>query len=109
MSAGTTLSEALAPVLRDLENSGTLLPDILDKQERHFDGRISAMPYGPNGATNPMPAVMALLPTEDEHPRCCNGTHSATHEHAARLAVGVGLLENFWRGVLLAPPARRCY
>jgi hypothetical protein len=44
------LSEALAPVLRDLENSGTLLPDILTEQERAFDGRVSAMFYGTGGS-----------------------------------------------------------
>jgi hypothetical protein len=50
MPVDATLSEALAPVLRDLENSGTLLPDILDEQERDFDGRVSAKFYGPDGS-----------------------------------------------------------
>lgn len=50
MPVDATMSEALAPVLRDLENSGTLLPDILDEQEQEqdFDGRVSAMLYGPD-------------------------------------------------------------
>jgi hypothetical protein len=49
------LSEALAPVLRDLENSGTLLPDILTEQERAFDGRVSAMFYGKGGSGRASP------------------------------------------------------
>lgn len=44
------LSEALAPVLRDLENSGALLPDIRDEQWSDFDGQITAMLYGPDGS-----------------------------------------------------------
>lgn len=46
----TMLSEALAPVLRDLENSGALLPDIRDKQWSDFDGQVTAMLYGPDGS-----------------------------------------------------------
>ena len=48
MPVDAALSEALAPVLRDLENSGMLLPDILDEQEQDFDGRVYAMLYGPD-------------------------------------------------------------
>lgn len=33
------LSEALAPVLRDLENTGALLPGIGDEQWPDFEGR----------------------------------------------------------------------
>lgn len=42
------LSEALAPVLRDLASSGALLPDIRDEQWSGFDGQVTAMLYGPD-------------------------------------------------------------
>jgi hypothetical protein len=44
------LSEALAPVLRDLQNSGALLPDIRDEQWSDFPGQVTAMLYGPDGS-----------------------------------------------------------
>jgi hypothetical protein len=48
------LSEALVPLLRDLENSGTVLPDIFDEQERDFDGQLSA-----RGGLNAVEMVIA--------------------------------------------------
>jgi hypothetical protein len=44
------LSEALAPVLGDLENSGALMPDIRDEKWSDFEGQISAMLYGMDGS-----------------------------------------------------------
>ena len=44
------LSEALAPVLRDLENSGALIPDIRDEQWSDFEGQVTAMLYAPDGS-----------------------------------------------------------
>ncbi len=44
------LAEALAPVLRDLENSGSLLPDVRDEQWSDFEGQVTAMLYGPDGS-----------------------------------------------------------
>lgn len=44
----SALSEALAPVLRDLENSGALLPDVRDRQWSDVPGQMTAMLYGPD-------------------------------------------------------------
>jgi hypothetical protein len=46
----TVLAEALAPVLRDLENSGALIPDIRDEQWSDFEGQVTAMLYAPDGS-----------------------------------------------------------
>jgi hypothetical protein len=37
------LAEALAPVLRDLESSGSVIPGIRDKQWSTFEGQLTAM------------------------------------------------------------------
>ncbi|MGH3153182.1 MAG: hypothetical protein ACRDOB_20975 [Streptosporangiaceae bacterium] len=44
------LSEALAPVLRDLENSGGPIPDIRDRQWSDVPGQVTAMLFGPDGS-----------------------------------------------------------
>jgi hypothetical protein len=44
------LADALAPVLRDLENSGSVVPDIHDNQWSDFEGQVMAMLYGPDGS-----------------------------------------------------------
>jgi hypothetical protein len=44
------LSEALAPVLRDLENSGGPLPDVRERQWSDVPGQVTAMLYGPGGS-----------------------------------------------------------
>ena len=46
----SALSEALAPVLRDLENSGAPLPDVRDRQWSDVPGQVTAMLYGPDGS-----------------------------------------------------------
>jgi len=46
----SALSEALAPVLCDLENSGALLPDISDEEWSDFPGQVTAMLYGQDGS-----------------------------------------------------------
>jgi hypothetical protein len=46
----SALSEALAPVLRDLENSGAPFPDVRDRQWSDVPGQLTAMLYGPDGS-----------------------------------------------------------
>jgi hypothetical protein len=53
------LSEALAPVLRDLGNSGALVPDIRYKQWSDFPGHVTAMLYGPDGSGQGVSAMAA--------------------------------------------------
>jgi hypothetical protein len=43
------LAEALAPVLRDLANSGSVVPDVRDDQRSDFEGRATAMLLSPGG------------------------------------------------------------
>ena len=43
------LAEALAPVLRDLENSGSVVPDVRDEQWDGIEGQVTAMLYSPPG------------------------------------------------------------
>lgn len=43
------LSEALAPVLRDLGNSGSLVPDVRDRQWSDVPGQVTAVLHGPDG------------------------------------------------------------
>ncbi len=44
------LSEALGPVLRDLENSGAPRPEIADQPWSAVGGQATAMLYGPDGS-----------------------------------------------------------
>jgi hypothetical protein len=46
----SALSEALAPVLRDLENSDAPVPDVRDRQWSDVPGQLTAMLYGPDGS-----------------------------------------------------------
>ena len=43
------LAEALSPVLRDLENSGSVTPDVRDEQWSTGGGELTAMLYSPGG------------------------------------------------------------
>ncbi len=43
------LAEALTPVLRDLENSGSVTPDVRDEQWSTVGGELTAMLYSPGG------------------------------------------------------------
>lgn len=53
----TALSEALTPVLRDLEHSGALLPDIRDEDWADSAERVSAMLYAPDGSGQGVSAI----------------------------------------------------
>lgn len=44
------LAEALSPVLRDLANSGSVLPDVRDQQWTDFEGQVTAMLFSPGGS-----------------------------------------------------------
>ncbi len=46
----SALSEALAPVLRDLKNSGGPCPEVRDRQWSDVPGQATAMLYGPDGS-----------------------------------------------------------
>jgi hypothetical protein len=45
----SALAEALTPVLRDLENSGSVRPDVRDGKESGWPGQLMAMLYSPGG------------------------------------------------------------
>jgi hypothetical protein len=45
-----TLAEALAPVLRDLENSGSVIPEVRDNQWSDVEGQATAMLHSPDGS-----------------------------------------------------------
>jgi hypothetical protein len=51
------LSEALAPVLDDLGNSGAPVPDVRDQQWASFPGQVSAMLYGSDGTSQGVSAM----------------------------------------------------
>ena len=53
----SALAEALAPVLHDLENSGSVRPDVRDVGESGWPGQLTAMLYSPGGSGQ---GVMAL-------------------------------------------------
>jgi hypothetical protein len=107
MPGDATLSEALAPVLRDLENSGTLLPDILDERERDFDGWVSAMFYGPDGsgmgvsamAGEPLPEKIASVADQVQE------WAIEAHWHASRPTTWPELRGGGRSGYLAAPAA----
>jgi hypothetical protein len=44
------LSEALEPVLRDLEHAGAVMPEVRDGHWSDFEGQRTAMLYGPDGS-----------------------------------------------------------
>ncbi len=60
----SALSEALAPALRDLENSGVPLPEVRDRQWSDVPGQVTAMLYGPDGSGQGVSA-MAGAPRPD--------------------------------------------
>jgi hypothetical protein len=43
------LAEALTPVVRDLENSGSVVPAVRDEQWAGVEGQVTAMLYSPGG------------------------------------------------------------
>jgi hypothetical protein len=53
------LSEALAPVLDDLRNSGGPIPDVRDKQWSTFPGQVTAMLYAADGSGQGVSAMAA--------------------------------------------------
>jgi hypothetical protein len=46
----TALAEALAPVLRDLETSGSVIPEVRDDQWSGVEGQATAMLHSPDGS-----------------------------------------------------------
>jgi hypothetical protein len=44
------LAEALTPVLRDLENSGSVIPEVRDHQWSDVEGQATAMLHSPDGS-----------------------------------------------------------
>jgi hypothetical protein len=53
------LSQALAPVLRDLGNSGSLVPDVCDTQWPDFPRQVTAMLRSPDGTAQGVSAMAA--------------------------------------------------
>jgi hypothetical protein len=53
------LSEALAPVLDDLRNSGGPIPDVRDAQWSNFRGQVTATLYAPDGSGQGVSAMAA--------------------------------------------------
>jgi hypothetical protein len=53
------LSEALAPVLDDLRNSGGPIPDVRDAQWSSFPGQVTAMLYAADGSGQGVSAMAA--------------------------------------------------
>jgi hypothetical protein len=53
------LSEALAPVLDDLRNSGGPVPDVRDAQWPDFPGQVAAMLYAADGSGQGVSAMVA--------------------------------------------------
>lgn len=53
------LSEALAPVLDDLRNSGGPVPDVRDAQWSNFPGQVTAMLYAADGSGQGVSAMAA--------------------------------------------------
>jgi hypothetical protein len=54
-----TLSEALAPVLRDLGNSGSLMPEVRDEQWAGLPGQVTAMLHSADGTGQGVSAMAA--------------------------------------------------
>ncbi len=54
-----TLSEALVPVLRDLGNSGSLMPEVRDEQWASLPGQVTAMLHSPDGSAQGVSAMAA--------------------------------------------------
>ena len=52
------LAEALTPVLRDLENSGSVIPDVRDSQWSTFEGLVTAMLYSRDGSAQGVSAMI---------------------------------------------------
>lgn len=53
------LSDALAPVLDDLRNSGGPIPDVRDAQWSNFPGQVTAMLYAADGSGQGVSAMAA--------------------------------------------------
>jgi hypothetical protein len=51
------LAEALTPVLRDLENSGSVVPDVREDQWSGFEGQVTAMLWSPDGSGQGVSAI----------------------------------------------------
>jgi hypothetical protein len=56
------LAEALAPVLRDLEGSGSVVPDVRDGQWPGVDGQVTAMLYSADNFWQGVSAVITEAP-----------------------------------------------
>jgi hypothetical protein len=52
------LTEALTPVLRDLKNSGSVIPAVRDGEWSSFEGQVTAMLYGPDGSGQGISAMI---------------------------------------------------
>jgi hypothetical protein len=59
-----SLAEALAPVLRDLEGSGSVVPDVRDEQWSGVDGQATAMLYSADGSGQGVSAVITEPPAQ---------------------------------------------
>jgi hypothetical protein len=46
----SALAEALTPVLRDLANSGSVIPDVRDDQWSDLEGQVTVMLFSPGGS-----------------------------------------------------------
>jgi hypothetical protein len=58
------LAEALAPVLRDLESSGSVVPDVRDDQWSGVDGQVTAMLYSADGSGQGVSAMITEPPAQ---------------------------------------------
>jgi hypothetical protein len=55
------LTEALQPVLDDLRNSRSVIPDVCDEQWSDYPGQVTAMMYGADGSGQGI-SVLAEVP-----------------------------------------------
>jgi len=46
----SALAEALTPVLRDLEHSGSVIPEVREDQWSDYPGQVTAMLHSPDGS-----------------------------------------------------------
>lgn len=58
------LAEALAAVLRDLDSSGSVVPDVRDDQWSGVDGQVTAMLYSPDGSAQGVSAMLTEPPAQ---------------------------------------------
>ena len=58
------LAEALAPVLRDLESSGSVIPEVGDDQWAGIDGQLTGWLRSPDGSGQGVSAMAAESPAQ---------------------------------------------